>query len=130
MFAQVTMSSLLIAQRLPEVNVRRPTVIAFFAPVTQEELSKDADTNEALADFQAYAKSVRRPLKDAGIDYKELYTHAFRVRTGYRVSNFHPAKDVGYFLIAPGKKPRVQYGVMTDGDLLEVATEYFGSSLK
>jgi hypothetical protein len=33
---------------------------------------------------------------------------------------------VGYYFIAPGKKPRIEYGVVTDIDLLQIATEYFG----
>ncbi len=30
----------------------------------------------------------------------------------------------------PGKKPRIEYGVMTDADLLQVANDYFGTSAK
>lgn len=41
---------------------------------------------------------------------------------------FTPTKEkVGYYLISPGKKPRIEYGVMTDTDLLQVAKDYFGS---
>jgi hypothetical protein len=32
--------------------------------------------------------------------------------------------------VAPGKKPRVEYGVMADADLLQVANEYFGLAPK
>lgn len=33
---------------------------------------------------------------------------------------------VGYYLIAPDKKPQIEYGVMTDADLLQLAKRYFG----
>jgi hypothetical protein len=33
---------------------------------------------------------------------------------------------VGYYFVAPGKKPRIKYGVMTDADILQMADEYFG----
>lgn len=38
--------------------------------------------------------------------------------------------DVGYYFISPGKQPRVEYGVMTDDDLLHAAKEHFGTSTK
>ena len=115
------------AERQPLVVVRGPTVVAFFEPVTQAKLDKDPDTNEALADFQLYASSVRTPLRKAGIEFDEMYTHSFRLRVGNQLITFRPVKaDVGYYLVAPGKKPRVEYGVMTDNDLLQVANEYFG----
>jgi hypothetical protein len=34
----------------------------------------------------------------------------------------------GYYFIAHGKKPHVEYGVMTDADLLAAAKQYFGVS--
>jgi hypothetical protein len=115
------------AEKQPLVVVRGPTVIAFFEPVPSGEVGKDADANEALADFQFYARSVRQPLRKAGIEFHELYTHSFRLRVGKRLTTFRPVKvDVGYYLVAPGKKPRIEYGVMTDSDLLQVANEYFG----
>lgn len=107
--------------------MRGPTVVAFFEPVTQAKLDKDPDTNEALADFQLYAANVRRPLMNSGIEFHELYAHSFRLRVGNQLITFRPAKmDVGYYLIAPGKKPRIEYGVITDADLLHLANEYFG----
>jgi len=44
---------------------------------------------------------------------------------------FRPAKgNVGYYLIVPGKNPRIEYGIMTSTDLLQVANDYFGTSSK
>jgi hypothetical protein len=114
-------------EKQPLVVVHGPTVVAFFPPVAQAQLEKDPDTNEALADFQLYARSVRAPLRKAGIQFHELYTHSFRLRIGKKLTTFRPVKvDVGYYLVAPGKEPRIQYGVMTDSDLLQAANEYFG----
>ena len=101
--------------------------MAFFGPVTQAKPGKDPDTNEALADFQLYATNVREPLRKEGIEFHELYAHSFRLRLGNKVTTFRPVKvDVGYYLVAPGKKPGIEYGVMTDADLLKLANEYFG----
>ena len=116
------------AERQPLVVVHGPTVVAFFEPVTEAKLDKDPDANEALADFQLYASRVRAPLRKAGIEFHELYAHSFRLRVGKQLTTFRPVKmDVGYYLIAPGKKPRIEYGVMTDSDLLQVTNQYFGT---
>ncbi|MBZ5505500.1 MAG: hypothetical protein LAO78_08440 [Acidobacteriia bacterium] len=115
------------AEKQPIVAVRGPTILAFFKPVPQAKLDKNPDTNEALADFQLYATNVREPLRKAGIEFHELYVNSFRLQVGSRLIMFRPAKvDVGYYLVAPGKKPRVEYGVMTDADLLQLANKYFG----
>jgi hypothetical protein len=108
------------------VVVNGPTVIAFFPPVTDAELSKDPDTNESLADFQLYTTRVQEKLNNAGIEFEEINASSFAVRCGAKTTTFHPKKTtVGYYFIAPGKSPRVEYGVMTDVDILRVAAEYF-----
>ena len=108
------------------VVVRGPTVIAFFPPATDKDLSQDPDTNESLSDFQFYAQKVRGKLHDAGINFQEIYASAFDVKCGATTTSFHPQKtQVGYYFVAPGKSPRVEYGVMTDADILLVAKEYF-----
>jgi hypothetical protein len=123
-------SLVVAAEKQPIVVVAAPTIVAFF-PVTKTELQKDADTNEALADFQFYAKQAREPLKKTGIEFQEVYAQSFRVRIGQEATVFRPAKgNAGYYLIVPGKKPRIEYGVMTSADLLQVANEYFGTSAK
>jgi hypothetical protein len=124
--SSVVSSSGAAASKQPIIDVRQATIVAFFPPVTQSELS-NGDTNEALADFQYYAKQVREPLRKAGIEFQEVYAHSFQIRLGSKTTVFRPIKeDVGYYFVAPGKKPRLEYGVMTDHDLLEIAHEYFG----
>jgi hypothetical protein len=115
----------------PLVVVRGPTVVAFFPPMTEAELQKDPDANETLSDFQVYSARIREPLRKLGIDYNELYVRSFELRIGKKLKTFRPVKvEVGYYLIAPGRKPRIKYGVMTDDGLLEFAEEYFGNSNK
>lgn len=123
-------SLVVAAEKQPVVVVTGPTIVASF-PVTKTDLQKDADTSEALADFQFYTKQAREPLRKTGIELQELYAQSFRVRIGLEATVFRPAKgNVGYYLIVPGKKPRIEYGIMTNTDLLQVANEYFGTSAK
>jgi len=122
-------SSVPATEKVPIIVIEGRTVVAFFPPANKPELEKDPDLNEALADFQVYAKRVREPLKRAGVEFHALYAHSFKVRLGRTVTTFRTTKaDVGYYFVVPGKKPRIEYGVKTDADLLRTANEYFGIS--
>ena len=112
----------------PSFEIRKPTIIAFFPPVTDKDL--DDDTADALDDFQYYADEVRGPLKRAGVEFQEAYARTFTVRLGAKTIVFRVGKEeVGYYFVAPGKKPHVEYGVMDDDDILSEAHEYFGVAI-
>lgn len=121
----------LSAQKPATFDVTGPTIIAFFPPVTDAELRKDPDTNEALSDFQFYAGQVREPLAKRGITFKEVYADAFTIRQGKMTTLFGTkTMKVGYCLATPGKEPYVQTGVLSDAGLLQLADKYFGTSEK
>ena len=107
------------------IVVSGPTVVAFCPHVSDAEMSKDPDMNEVLSDFQLYARNAREKLHKLGVDFKELYVDSFEIKCGGKTTVFRPGKiKIGYYFIAPGKPPRIQYGVMTDDDILQTATEY------
>lgn len=111
---------------VPTFVIERPTIIAFCRPVSDEEMDKNPDANEVLGDFQLYASRVSRPLKEAGISFEVASAVRFRVKDGKAVRSFNTGKiGVGYYFIAPGKEPHVEYGVETDPDILEAARKYF-----
>ena len=113
------------------IIVNGPTVIAFFPSVTDAELSKAPDTNEALADFQLYATRARPRLNDAGIHFEEIYASSFAIRCATKTTTFRPQQShVGYYFIAPGKPPHIEYGVLTDVDIVQAAAAYFQLALK
>jgi len=115
----------------PTIVVRGSTSVAFFPLTSQKELEADPDTNETLADFQFYAAQVREPFHKAGIDFQVVYAAAFQIRFGAKLTTFRPGPvKVGYYFIAPGKRPRVEYGVETDIGLRRIASDYFGITLK
>jgi hypothetical protein len=118
-------ASLASAADPPTFIVQRPTIVAFFSPVNPSERAKP-DLNEALSDFQFYASQVRAPLEKLGMDFHEVYTRSFRISIAGKVSTFRTGKAaVGYYFIAPGKKPRIERGVDTDIGILQVAHDYF-----
>jgi hypothetical protein len=115
------------AEKTPVINVSGPTLIAFFAPVTQEEVDKNDETSEALSDFQWHLREVKPKLQKAGISVHEVYSRKFEVKTGNKMKVFKPGKiDVGYYFVKPGKAPKVEYGVMSNGDIVDASGEYFG----
>ncbi len=117
----------LYAQKPLSINVCHPTVIAFFKPASNAQEENEAGYNESLSDFRFYSDAFQQRLKDKGIDAKVVYAAEFRTECGKHVSTFIAKETmVGYYFIAPGKSQRVEYGVMTDLDLLKVADEYFG----
>ncbi len=106
--------------------IQRPTILAFFPPVNEADLDKDPDTNEVLGDFQLYATRAVPPLKKAGIDFEVVSAVKFKVKNGATVRTFRTGKiGVGYYFVEPGKQPHVEFGVMTDDDILAAATKYF-----
>jgi hypothetical protein len=107
--------------------IERPTIIAFFRHVTDAQMDKDPDMNEVLGDFQLYAAQAGPKLRAAGIDFETASATRFKLKIGKHVRDFRARKaGVGYYFIALGKEPHVEYGVMTDMDLIEAARKYFG----
>lgn len=124
LFANVSFAQ--SATKKPSFDIHRPTVVAFFSPVTKSDLN-GSETNESLSDFQFYAGNVRLPLEKAGVDFHVVYAPSFQIRINTKTTTFRPTQaKVGYYIAAPGKRPRIEYGVMTDTDLLQVADKYFG----
>jgi hypothetical protein len=102
--------------------------VAIYCP---EEAPNSGSDSDALADFRFYAGKARDEFNARGIQFEEIYAHSFHVRIGSEMRTFDTRKvGVGYYLVTPGKKPRIESGVMTDSDLLEVGSEYFGISLR
>ena len=120
-------------ERADIYEIRRPTVIAFFVAnaVKSNDKSTDADAAEAGSDFSYYASLVQEPLSHAGIDFQISEAPSFQIRNKKSTLNFQASKlGVGYVFIAPGRRPLVKRGVMTDQDLIETAKEYFRIAIK
>jgi hypothetical protein len=110
--------------------IHRPTIVAFFPPITEAEANSGEGDAEALSDFNYYLYMVRKRLESAGIEIQEVNGLSFQIRDGTKTRTFQTGKiGIGYYLIAPGKEPRVEYGVMTDEDLVETAHTYFGIAI-
>jgi hypothetical protein len=118
----------LVAGEDPTIVVHGPTVVAFFAPIKHPET--EGDELQALAHFKANAKQVRETLEKSGVELDEVYAVGFEVRNGAKVETFDSGHmKVGYYFVAPEKKPRIEYGIAAPAQLLQVAREYFGIAI-
>jgi hypothetical protein len=125
------LASDLSAQKTPTIDVTGPTIVAFFVPMSGAELSGSPDTAEALSDFQLYLTKIREPLAKRGIALSEVHADQFVIRQGTTTTMYGVRRyKVGYCFALPKKEPRVQFGVLTDKDLLHLADEYFGPKPK
>lgn len=109
-------------------EISGPTVIAFYP--TSNDLKKD-DADSALFDFQLYTTNARRTLEQSGVEFEVVNTRSFNVVLDGKPAKFKPAKAApGCYFAMPGKKPRIEYGVMNDTDIVRTAQEYFGRAMK
>jgi hypothetical protein len=68
------------------------------------------------------------PKARSGIELHVLYTHSFEVRVGKTVTTFRPSKEQNWILLrCTRKESRIEYGVMTHVERLDIAHEYFGT---
>jgi hypothetical protein len=122
----VTANSQAASKRPQIFDIRQPTIVALFMLMTEAEANSGEGDAEALDDFNYYAYKVEKPLRNAGIEFHVAEKRSFQIRMGAKLRTFQTGKDgVGYYFIAPGKEPHIEYGVMTDEDLLVVARKYF-----
>ena len=66
-----------VCRKSPVIQIRRVTIIAFNP--ARKAANVDADSHEALSDFQLYAECVKQPLSKLDIDFKELHFRSFRL---------------------------------------------------
>ena len=118
------------ARVVPVFVVRGPTIVAFSSPATKMELESSPDTSDVMNDFRSYNVAAHESLLKSGIEFHEADGHSFKTRIGKRIQTFRTDEiGVGYYLVAPGKRPRVKTGVMTNSDLLAAARKYFGNRI-
>ncbi len=102
-----------------------PTLISFFLDYTDKEVLADGD--EALNDFVFYLPYAEEKLLKAGVQVHAVFkVKSFAVKMGSRWRTVQPqGQAVGYYFIAPGREPRVEFGVEDTESILDFAREYF-----
>ncbi|HKP76219.1 MAG TPA: hypothetical protein VJT67_11895 [Longimicrobiaceae bacterium] len=109
------------------VEVRGPTLVAFWPAHAQAVIDSDGDDATALDDFGYHLASAESALRALGVRVVSLEGPRFHLVAGGRTTEFvvpRDSADLGYYLIAPGRAPAIAYGVLTDADLVGFAREY------
>ncbi len=106
-------------------KISSPTVIAFFE---YEGCRNRPYCEDALDDFQFYLRRIHERFDESAIRIHECYRQPFEIEVRGQKRKFTDT-SVGYYLISPGKEPRVELGVVTDTDLVRLMTEYFGADV-
>ena len=109
------------------VEITGPTLIAFFPPDVSAQIDAGGDEATALDDFGHHLASATDSLRALGVRVVGVGTRTLHVVQDGRTNVFavpRDSADLGYYLVAPGRPPLVQYGVLSDTDLVDVAQEY------
>ena len=114
------------AEQQTRFVITGPTLISFFLNYTDDGILADGG-NEALYDFGHYLPAAEDKLREAGVQvHAVLKVKSFQVKIGSRWHTFQPrGNDVGYYFIAPGRKPRVEFGIQETEGILDIARNYF-----
>ena len=111
----------------PAYAVSGPTVIGFLDPANRD---KDPHFSDVLTDFRASLKRLRERLGGDRIQVHECYQRSFETRVGSKRRKFvADSEGVGYYFASPTQEPRIERGVMTVDDLVDVMKEYFGADV-
>jgi hypothetical protein len=104
--------------------ITKPTLISFFLDYTDEQVEKEG--NEALTDFLFYLPYAEKILREAGVEvHAVVKVKSFDVKAGRRWRTVRPSDKVGYYFIAPGREPEMEFGVEDTESILELARKYF-----
>ncbi len=111
-------------QQQTKFIITKPTLISFFLDFTDKQVEEEG--NEALADFVFYLPYAEDKLRAVGVQvYSVFKVKSFQVKVGHRWRTVRPRVSVGYYFIAPGREPEIEFGVEDTGSILDLARKYF-----
>jgi len=113
------------------IQIHQATVISFEPPPKPGELENGEGHSEAYNDFAYYVNLAEEPLSRSGIEIRSVLAREFAVRDGNRIRTIKAGKGgFGDCMVAPGKVPRMEFGVMIDQDLFDAVRKYFGIAIQ
>jgi hypothetical protein len=123
--AVCVMVSVAAAEQQTRFVITGPTLISFFLDYTDDEIL--AEGGESLYDFKSYLPAAENTLRWAGVQVHAVFrVKSFQVKMGSRWRTVKPRESgVGYYFIAPGREPRLEFGVEDSETIVDFAREYF-----
>jgi hypothetical protein len=111
-------------QQQTKFVITKPTLISFFLEYTDKQVEEEG--SEALADFVFYLPYAEDKLRGAGVEVHAVFkVRSFEVKVGRRWRTVRPRVSVGYYFIAPGREPEIDFGVEDTGSIIDLARKYF-----
>ena len=111
--------------------MRGPTLIAFYPNAPQAQVDSSEELSTVLDDFSFHLSTARDSLAAQGFTTVERPGRLFTVVEGTQARTIAAAldsADVGYVFVAPGRRDRFYYGVMTNSDLIEMAHRFLSET--
>jgi hypothetical protein len=108
-------------------RIASPTVVAFFNYASVQP--NDPNLPDVIEDFRLTVQRLRERLDDSVIAVHECYQSWFEVNVpGKALQHFTVGPEgAGYYLVSPAVPAKVEYGVMTDEDVINLMRQHFGT---
>ena len=112
------------------VHVDGPTLISFYPTVTQAQIDSSEELATVLDDFSYHRSTAQDSLRALGFTMVDHPSGTIRIvdASGPRDIALAPdSADVGFVFVAPDRRDRVMYGVMTGGELIDAAHRFLST---
>lgn len=112
------------------VRIHGPTLISFYPTVTQAQIDSSEDLATVLDDFSYHLSTAQDSLRAMGFTIVDHPPGTIRIvdASGSRDIVLAPdSAEVGFVFVAPGRRDRVMYGVMTGGDLIDAGRKFLAA---
>ena len=112
------------------VRVHGPTLISFYPTVTQAQIDSSEDLATVLDDFSYHLSTAQDSLRAMGfaiIDHPPGTIRIVDESSSRDIALAPDSADVGFVFVAPGRRDRVMYGVMTGGELIDAGHKFLAA---
>lgn len=113
------------------VHVHGPTLISFYPTVTQAQVDSSEDLATVLDDFSYHLSTAQDSLRAMGfaiVDHPPGTIQIIDASSSRDIVLAPDSADVGFVFVAPGRRDRVMYGVMTRGDLIDAGHRFLATA--
>ena len=113
------------------VRVHGPTLISFYPTVTQAQIDSSEDLATVLDDFSYHLSTAQDSLRAMGFTIVDHPPGTIRIvdASGSRDVVLAPdSADVGFVFVAPDRRDRVMYGVMTSSELIDAGHKFLAAA--
>ncbi|HEU4787292.1 MAG TPA: hypothetical protein VFS57_07795 [Gemmatimonadaceae bacterium] len=108
-----------------------PTLISFYPTVTQAQVDSSEDLATVLDDFSYHLSTAQDSLRAMGfaiVDHPPGTIRIIDASSSRDIALAPDSTDVGFVFVAPGRRDRVMYGVMTGSELIDAGHTFLSAA--